>query len=237
VRWFVANAAERFGGRLTTTGRAEVYRLATGALAPLLKDRGALLDRQEVVFDRLDDPTAGYLGRTHPLVAAYCDTVLGAAFAPECSNNTHAIARCGAIFTDAVRTRTGVALLRVRYLLREKGHDGFAEEIALVAFERGAAGPRLLTPFDDTARHLLSAARPVANMGKGEATEQVEQMLSLLRDESTWYAPIIAARMEALQAAHDRLRRLTRDAKLTIIPHTPPDLLGCYVLVPAGGSR
>ena len=33
----------------------------------------------------------------------------------------------------------------------------------------------------------------------------------------------------------DRLRQLMKARALTVDPHSPPDILGCFVLVPAGG--
>ena len=40
-----------------------------------------------------------------------------------------------------------------------------------------------------------------------------------------------------LQRSHVNLRKLTKAPKLGVEPHTPPDILGCFVLVPAGGAH
>ncbi len=40
-----------------------------------------------------------------------------------------------------------------------------------------------------------------------------------------------------LVEAHKRLRDLTKAPKLEIQPHSPPDILGCFVLVPAAGEQ
>jgi hypothetical protein len=52
--------------------------------------------------------------------------------------------------------------------------------------------------------------------------------------EGDWFAPLISWRLNRLQESHQRLRKLVKAQKLTIQPHTPPDILGCYVLVPGG---
>jgi hypothetical protein len=43
----------------------------------------------------------------------------------------------------------------------------------------------------------------------------------------------VALRVAALQAAHARLRKLTKAPRLKVSPHEPPDILGCFVLLPA----
>ena len=45
-----------------------------------------------------------------------------------------------------------------------------------------------------------------------------------------------AERVSALEAAHARLRRAVKGAKAAVTPHPSPDIIGCYVLVPAGAS-
>ena len=46
-----------------------------------------------------------------------------------------------------------------------------------------------------------------------------------------------AWRVRQIQESHARIRALVRASRLVVEPRTPPDILGCYVLVPAGGRR
>jgi hypothetical protein len=48
--------------------------------------------------------------------------------------------------------------------------------------------------------------------------------------------PIVAARVAELEAAHARLRKLTKAPRRKVLPHEPPDILGCFVLLPSGGA-
>jgi hypothetical protein len=185
-----------------------------------------------VTFQPLADGSALYLTRTHPLVAAYCDRVLGKALGPE---GDDLFPRSGAIFTDAVNLRTAILLLRLRYILRERS-DEFAEEVVLAAYQRQEGRPMWLQPWEQ-ARELLEEARPVANMPQPERAEQVRWALDLLGRDDRWFDPVIAWRVGELQASNDRLRALTRAGSLQIGPHRPPDILGCYVLVPGGARR
>ncbi len=235
VQGFVANAAQRFGGELRPAGKQGVYELAPGSLRHLLSTRGSLKFPSSVVFDRLKDPNALYLGRTQPIVSALCDAVLGAAMSREGSD---LFARSGAVFTRAVSMRTGVVLLRLRYLLHEKV-DEFAEEVLLAAFERRQGSPAWLQAIETSGRELLeeAGANPVGSMSRDDRREQVEWALDFLHGHEGWFEPVVESRVQKLQESHARLRRLVRAPRLEIRPHTPPDILGCYVLVPAGGGR
>jgi hypothetical protein len=59
--------------------------------------------------------------------------------------------------------------------------------------------------------------------------------LNLLKDDSNWIRPILDWRVAELDAAHKRLRALLKERPLKIHPHAPPDILGCFVLVPVKG--
>ena len=156
------------------------------------------------------------------------------------SGDDSSFARCGAIYTDAVTVRTAVLLLRLRYQLKEKGRsagsDLFAEEVLPVAFQRESGAIQWLESADD-ARGLMESAQATANMPGDERQRQVEWALGMLEADDAWYAPIVEARRDALRDAHERLRKeLKSPPKTEVIPHAPPDVLGCYVLVPGGAS-
>jgi superfamily II DNA or RNA helicase len=232
VQRFLANAAQRLGGTLRPTKRVGIFELELGDMGDAVAN---LVDgRKEhglrVTFDPLQEDGALYLNRTHPMVAAYCDTVLGKALGLEADER---FARCGAIVTNAVSLRTAIILLRMRYLLRDAG-DGFAEEILLAGFQRRDGQLTLLKPMESAARDLLQTARPVANLAPDERSEQVDWALAFLQRDERWFEPIVHERAAQLQESNQRLRSLVRARPLEIMPHTPPDILGCYVLLPGG---
>jgi hypothetical protein len=143
--------------------------------------------------------------------------------------------RCSAIYTSAVRERTAVLLLRLRYLLEEGGRQQFAEEVTLAAFTGRDSGTRWIEPFQESAFGLLRDAQPVANMTREERARQVAWALDTLT--SDWHRAIVDDRVKVLTDAHDRLRRAIQGDALTVQPHLPPDIVGCYVLVPGRRSR
>lgn len=231
IKGLVANAAQRFGGRLAGTKRPNVFQLHPGELERALRSRAPDIDFPlEVAFDTPAPEGVVCLGRNHPVVLAYCDAFIGAALSPEPDEK---FARCGAIYTDAVDIRTGLLLLRLRYMLREES-DQFAEEVVVAAFRRHDGRLTWLEPLDSAAQRLLEA-KPTANMPPQERQAHVAWALELLKGQDDWFAPVVESRVERLQESHNRLRRVVKKARLKVQPHVPPDILGCYVLVPTGG--
>ena len=138
--------------------------------------------------------------------------------------------------TDAVDERTVLLLLRFRYLLKEQV-DEFAEEAVLTGFVRRVGRLHWLDPLDRAARALADRARPTANLPDADKREHIGWALEFLKRNAAWFEPLKAWRVGELQAAHSRLRKLTKAPKLTVEPRMPPDILGCFVLVPAAGRR
>jgi hypothetical protein len=233
---FLADAVQRLGGALRTTGKPGVHLLLPGELGPRLKDQTDLDFPLAITLDARLDPDAEPIGRTHPLVAAVADDVLGRAFA---TKSDPGFARAGAIFTDAVDLRTILLLLRIRYHLREEAGgpepvESYAEEIVLAACQRGNGQPRWLEPIDRAGRDLADRAQPTANMPQPEKTEHLIWALDFLDATGPWYRPVLDHRIAALADAHARLRKLTTAPRLEIHAHEPPDIMGCFVLVPTG---
>jgi superfamily II DNA or RNA helicase len=231
VRRFVADALQRFGGRLRLRPEPGIFELAPGEvrarLAPSLGNEFPV----RVAFSTVREPVP-MLGRTHPAVAGLCEAVLGHAFS---AMPDALFARTGVMRTDAVRLRTVLVLLRLRYTLEEEVEE-FAEEVVLAAFERRDGRLHWLEPLEATGREIATAARPVSNVPPPEKDEQVCWALDFLVGMPDWHKPIVAARVAELAGAHARLRRLTKTPQLKVQPHEPPDILGCFVLLPSGGE-
>jgi superfamily II DNA or RNA helicase len=236
---FLENLLPRFGGTLTQVGSKPVYRISAGELRRIVPE--AIEVPERVVFDRMKDPNATYLARTSPFIEALCDAAIADAFS---ASGDGTFARATAIWTDAVSTRTLLALLRLRYSFREEGkEDQFAEEIAPVALDRVDGLLRPIPPLAERARDLIAQARSRANPALGERQEAVRGALDLLGQSDDWMQPIVEERVRALQESHARLRDLTRldkrrrTPRLEIELQGQPDLLALAVLIPAGGAR
>jgi SNF2 family DNA or RNA helicase/predicted transcriptional regulator len=232
VKRFLANAVQRFNGELRSTRTEGVFQLLPGDLRDRAVARDSRLTFPMLVsFAGVPSPGVTPLGRNHPVVAAASEAVIARAL----DGNFPGFTRSGAIFTRAVDRRTAVVILRLRYLVEAEGQQ-FAEEVVPAAFERDGSAVWWLTPSREEALRLLSNTQVAANMPLMERKEHVEWALGMLKDG--WADGIVEERVAELEASHARLRRVVMGAKVAkVTPHRPPDVIGCFVLVPAGGSR
>jgi len=227
---FVANAIQRFNGNLRETKIKGVFQLYPGDLQHRVLARAPYLRFPiEVTFSGIPPNGVILLGRNHPVVTTLTEAVITQSISGEAPN----FARCGAIYTTLVNVRTAVLVLRLRYLLDE-ATEQFAEEIVVAAFKSDAQGIEWLKPTEEAGLRLLSQATIAADMPLVERERHINWALGALEGE--WYDTIMQERVRVLQESHSRLRAQTKTASLKVIPHTPPDILGCYVLVPSGGG-
>ena len=93
-----------------------------------------------------------------------------------------------------------------------------------------------MAPLQEQSLKLLSEgdSQLAANMPPSERREHIRWALDML--EEGWYGEIVSERTAALEAAHNRLTKTIKGEPARVISHEPPDIIGCYVLVPAGGK-
>jgi len=229
VRRFISEVMQRFGGSLAPAMGQGAYVLNPGDLERRLNSLSGDRFPARVTFDRLKDLDALYLGRTHPAVEEVCHAALGKAFGRE---PAPFFARAGASFTPDVSRRRAIVLLRIRYIMREATEE-FGEEVVLAAFEQDGAAIRWLTPLADRARQSLDAKPvPGVNMPLAERSGHVKWALELLDKTPNAFESVLDERQKAIVESHNRLRGMLKLGKIEVIAHHP-DILGCYVLVPA----
>jgi superfamily II DNA or RNA helicase len=232
VRGFMLEAAARLQFSFQRKNGHFVLDLAN--LPEHVAERLGWKKPQKVVFDSpppkgLED--AVVLVRNHPLVVALCDRILGDAFRPE---PDHKFARSGAAQTAAVTRRTVVALLRIRYRLKERrGAELFAEEIVTASFRRSGDQLEWLTTNGEEIIRLLK--EPATwNGSQQERVQQVEWAVRTLRFAGDDLDKIAEARARELEESHARLRQYVGGQQVKVKPYRP-DVLAVYVLVPGGG--
>lgn len=181
---------------------------------------------------------AVYIHRAHPLVSTLADYV-----AEQTLENDDAEigARAGAIFTEKVRLKTTLYLLRLRSQIQveTRGEDRrfrlskslLTEECVGVAV-RGDEVAEVLT--GDEALSLLSL-EPSRNMEDGQKTHLVRQALGTVSSLETTFANIAKKRSEELLADHRRIRDASdaRGMRYAVVPALPVDKIGIYVFMPA----
>ena len=243
VRRFVERAMSRLDAALEPE-KSGAVRAHLAALPPGVKERLAARGLEGTVRIAFDEPPpagAEIVARSHPLPATLADMLLEGALEPGFegalelgSSPLPSLGRAGAWRTHTVKTVTTVALLRLRYKLTVRGRSErmlLAEEAATFACD--AQSRTVLT--GEPARALLDkpAAADLAQVARQrQIAKAIEQMPALLDGPIAAYA---RERAKGLSDDHARVRAAaTGTARVTVEPVLPADVIGLYVLVPAG---
>ena len=228
IQRFLANVLQRFDGELGPGRSAGTFQLYPGSLADKIASKDPRLSfPMQVSFDGMPPPGVTLLGRNHPVVTTASEAVLGQAL----ESSDPRFPRAGAYFTTAVTQRTAVLIVRLRYLINADAPQ-FAEEVVAAAFEAENDSIHWQSPMQEEALRLLQHAQVAANMPAPERTSHLHWALEKLQGK--WAQPILEARVGALRDAHARLTQVASLATVSVTAHDPPDIIGCYVLVPAG---
>ena len=177
-----------------------------------------------------------YLSRTHPFVEGLASFVLTSALD---DLDQGGAARCGAIRTDAVSRRTTLLLVRNRFDVVTTRSGGervlLAEDAGVIAFAGPPDDPEWLGP--EAVARLLDAV-PSANVAAEQATGFIARVVANAATLSKQLAIEAGRRADELLASHRRVRSQSgvRGVRYRVSAHLPPDVLGVYVLLPAGGS-
>ena len=182
--------------------------------------------------------------RTDPAVQALARYVLESALDSTVAPSERPTRRAGVMLTDAVRTRTTLLLVRLRFHLTlpalSEPQQRVAEDACVLAFE-GSPDAAAWLP-DEEAEHLVGAS-PAGNVPPPIAQQWMSGVLGGLDALQPVLAQVAEHRAERLLDAHLRARAgASRDAErsrrgLTVTPQQPVDILSVQLLMPAGGAQ
>jgi len=181
-----------------------------------------------------------HLSRTHPITEGLATYVMDSALDDGTAGDGPVpAARCGVIRTKAVKTRTTLLLLRLRYhIITTRGDEVsplLAEDTQLVGFRSAPSTAEWITR--DEAESLLLAT-PDDNVTDDVARNFIQKVI----DEFKYVRPrldeVAEAHGKELLDAHQRVRTAARrtGVKYSIEPQLPPDVLGLYVYLPVMGD-
>lgn len=230
---FVPDAVTLLSGVVASTadGALELnFEGCPRALKDLL-DRSSVKGRFELP---LAHPQELYLSRTHPLVENLAGYLVTTALD---EHSVGVASRCGAIRTDAVKTRTTLLLIRLRCHIVRQTPQGesrlLAEECRLLAFQGAPDGAQWL---DDSQAEALLSAAPTADLATPTRVNFVSKVIEGLPHLKSHLEAYAKQRAQELLASHQRVRTAGRQKGVRYQVHTqtPVDLLGIYVYLPEG---
>jgi superfamily II DNA or RNA helicase len=236
VEQFVTSAVRGYRG--TATKRRGSLLLDLREAPAAVREAAGGKDDIRARFDLPVSEGEIYLSRTHPLVEGLASYAMESALDSVLADGSRRVlaARCGAIRTKAVQTRTTLLLVRFRYhiltTIGEVTRPLLAEDCQLMAFSGAPATPSWLSR--EVAESLLQA-EPDENVSDDVARSFVRKVLYNLGPIQGRLDVTAYERSKELLAAHRRVRQAIqrRGMKETIEPQLPADILGLYVYLPA----
>lgn len=224
VARFVQNACDRLS--------CSLIQKKQGWLLPTIPSfLQSVLGNEEMVISFTNPPAEGveYVGRNHPLVEGLARHIMEEALV----NAQDALAaRCGFTLTDNVTKRTTLLLLRLRHLLNSsrRNVDRLAEECLVVGFTGPPSAPVWLSHQE--AQVLLQTANPVGDTSLGMKKEEITELLDRIHELQEDLEQFARQRSHSLLESHQRVRKITKEGAVKVIPQLPMDLLGVYILQP-----
>jgi superfamily II DNA or RNA helicase len=201
------------------------------ALGERLQGRG-FEGTVRVSFTEPLPPRTDLLNRSHPIVATVADYLLEAAL--DKKTGELPLGRIGAWTSHQVEQLTTVALLRLRFKLVVHGRKEqmlLVEEANAMAFDHQSA----VLATGEPARALLEgeAASNLATVARDRMITSARDRIRLTLNGSI--AEFAQRRAEALASDHARVREAGINvSRVTVKPVLPVDVIGLFVLVPAG---
>ncbi len=224
VARFVKNACERLSCSLIEKKQGWLLPTIPSFLQPVLGN-----EKRIISFTKPPPEGVEYVGRNHPLVEGLARHIMEEALV---NGQDPLAARCGFTLTDSVSKRTTLLLLRLRHLLNSssKNVDRLAEECVVIGFTGPPSAPVWLPPQE--AQALLQTANPVGDISLGMKKEEITELLDRIHELQDDLEQFARQRSHSLLQSHQRVRKITKEGAVKVIPQLPMDLLGVYILQP-----
>lgn len=240
---FTARALARLGGALEPLGNSarRGFKTPLTALPEDVRERleaegleGSLL----IDFEYPPAPRCRPIQRSHPLVSVLAETMLERtlANAPEVNDpgDPGVLGRVGCWVTDAISSRTLVAIVRLRHQLtsqrEQRATTLLAEEATAIAWTSAT------TPLEGPDALALLSPAPVADPPTHVRERAVTQALGQLETRMSELDAFAERRAQALLADHRRVREAAEAlGRYSVKALLPADVIGLFVLLPKVG--
>ncbi len=240
VERFIKRTAVQLGAPLEAVSKAgaDHWKLHADSFPVAVRERlegEGLMGTLRIDFHQPVAPGAQFIHRTHPLVSVLADHLLESALeATGADEAIKAVARAGAIFTEAVQVKTTLLLVRLRHQLsvthRGQSRLLLCEETLTLGLPAEGDQPLL---EDDAARALM-AAEPARNMPPPLRDQHLQRTLDRLEDQQPILEALARQRAQRLLEDHRRVREAAQGrGEYRVTPSLPVDVMGVFVLVPA----
>jgi len=227
VREFIISSVERLGGSINKKGVG--ISLNPNGFSQLLREKIKIDAPVDLAFDFPIPENHIEVGRNHNITTSLAEYILEISFENE---NPEGIYRSCCLRTELVDKVTTVYLLRVRFLIEtlKKDNTILAEEMLMFGYSGSLENPKILG--DKEALECIVNISASNIIEKDYSVELLDKALKDFNGLDVHLKKILEKRKEILLTAHTRLRKITKEMKIDVIPQLPADVLGVVVLVP-----
>ncbi|MGL5062914.1 MAG: helicase-related protein, partial [Microcoleus sp.] len=227
VEHFVKSACDRLNASLVKKKNGWHLPNIPPCLVPLIGNKP-----RTITFDSPAPTGIEYIGRNHAIVEGLAQYLLEGSLD---DLREPAASRCGFTVAKAVSQPTVILLLRLRHLLessrsREGGVTLLAEECLVRGFRGNPAQPQWLS--EEEILRLWEEVEPTGDLPIERKKLALERLLSRLGDLEANLTEIARERADVLSESHRRVRAITKEGQVKVIPQLPMDILGIYILQP-----
>ena len=243
VKRFTDRALTRFGAGLEKLRRG--FKVPTASLPEDVRERleaEGLTGTLRIDFRYPAPPPCRAVQRSHPLVAVLAETLLERSLNGDADlSSPSVLGRVGCWVSDAVTTRTTLALLRLRHQLVIR--RGRRDSTLLVEEATGLAWAGQTGHLRGSEALALLDAPPLADVPPHVRERESAKALALLGERMNELEAFAKERADALLDDHLRVRAAAyrdekaetreRSAQVEALPR--PDVIGIFVLLPKVG--
>jgi superfamily II DNA or RNA helicase len=236
VRRFVERAMSRLNAPLEIAANGRI-RAHLHALPATVTERLAARGLENTIHLAFEEPApaaAEMISRNHPLPSILAESLLESALDPS-AVSVPPLGRLGAWSSAAVTVMTTVVILRLRHSLTVHGRRErllLVEEAEALAFAGTDPNP---VASGDVARALLEGEAAGNLLDAARARLLTAAMQRVTAAQGTTLAAHAHDRAQALAEDHARVRAAaTGSARISVASVLPVDVIGLFVLVPAG---
>lgn len=233
VERFVQSACEKLGTSLIKTKYG-------WHLANIPKCVESVLGNKPRKITFYSPPGEGieYIGRNHLLVEGLARNLWELALTDRTDDATEIppACRCGFTVTNSVSYVTVILLLRLRHLLEGSGRNQamvrplLAEECLVRGFTGVIGDHEWLSPEESL--RLFMECVPTGDYPLERRKLTLDKILKNLDDLHEDLKAIALERGEVLAGSHRRVRAMTKETPVKVVPQLPMDILGVYILQP-----
>jgi superfamily II DNA or RNA helicase len=238
VQRFASRALARLGSGLEPLRRG--FKVPTAPLPLEVRER---LETEgiegTVAIDFAYPPAPGCrpVQRSHPLIAVLAETLLSRTLSEDernaSGNDPSVLGRVGCWISEGVRTRTTVALVRLRHQLLSKKQRQETTLMVEEATAVGWAGSGAGGPLTGPEALALLALPPMDDPPKHVRDREVARAIAMIDERTGDLEAFASWRARALLDDHLRVREASKATGSTTVQALPcPDVIGVYVLLP-----